>query len=155
MAGDPEDWHPSKDRRDSFSFTNATAGHPTEEQLGDVQLWTIKLCIFLYYCSKFLYFSLYTFKYDYRWKNEPVKFQHWKIDTDLQICMQTHHSSGAITGMEGTCWSPTIWSQMSLLQHIIKKIVTDPWPATYQNSNDYWCCTMTRKDLAGSSFKHQ
>jgi len=38
MAGDPEDWHPSKDRRDSFSFTNATAGHPTEEQLGDIQL---------------------------------------------------------------------------------------------------------------------
>jgi len=35
-------------------------------------------------------------------------------DTDLQIGMQTCHSSGAITGMEGTCWSPTIWSQMYL-----------------------------------------
>ena len=38
MAGDPEDWHPSKDQTDSFPFTNTTTGNPTEEQLGDIQL---------------------------------------------------------------------------------------------------------------------
>jgi len=58
-------------------------------------------------------------------------------DTDLRIGMQTHHSSGAITGLEGTCWSATIWSQMSLHQRVRKKTVMDPWPATHQNSNDY------------------
>jgi len=76
-------------------------------------------------------------------------------DTDLQIGMQTHYSSGAITGLEGTCWSATIWSQMSLhqrrtrrmswilVQHHIKIVtVTDVVP-------------VTRKGLAGCTFKHQ
>jgi hypothetical protein len=58
-------------------------------------------------------------------------------DTDLQIGMQTHYSSHAITGLEGICWSATIWSRMSVHQRVIKKTVTDSWPATHQNSNDY------------------
>jgi len=66
-------------------------------------------------------------------------------DTDLQIGMQTHHSSDAVTGMAGTCWSPTIWSQMSLHRCIIKKTVMVPWPAPYQNSNDHWYFTNDQK----------
>jgi len=59
--------------------------------------------------------------------------------------MQTFQSSGAITGMEGTCWSPTIWSQMSLHRRILKKTVIDPGPAPYQNSNDYRYFTYDQK----------
>jgi len=72
--------------------------------------------------------------------------------TDLQISMQTCHSSGAITGMEGTCWSPTIWSQMSLHWCIIKKTVMYPWPAPYQNSNDYRYFTYDQK-RSGRNFR--
>jgi hypothetical protein len=76
-------------------------------------------------------------------------------DTDLPIGMQTRHSSGAITGMEGTCCHPqsevrcfciaAYHRKMSwvLGQHHNKTVmITDVLP-------------MTRKDLAQTSFKHQ
>jgi len=35
-------------------------------------------------------------------------------DTDLQIGIQTRHAPPAIIGIQGSCWSPSICSQMSL-----------------------------------------
>jgi len=51
MVGDPEDLHPSKEWTDSFPSTDTTAGQPTEEQFGDIHLYTIKHYMFLYCCS--------------------------------------------------------------------------------------------------------
>jgi hypothetical protein len=74
--------------------------------------------------------------------------RHWPADWYAEC-----HSSGAITGMEGTCWSHTIWSQMSQYRCIINKNVMDPWQAPYPNSNDYWCSTCDQK-RSGRNF-HQ
>ena len=138
MAGGPEDWHASKDKSDSFHFTKATAGTSNRR--------TIRWQIFL-----ISLFSLYTVKYKYRWKNEPVNLNSAlkNTDTDLQIGMQTHCSSGVTTGMVGTCWSPTIHN---LHRCIIKKMVMDLWPAPYQNSNNYWCFTHDQK-RSGTNFQ--
>ena len=62
-----------------------------------------------------------------------IKIQHCKI----QIGTQTCHSSGAITGTDGTCWSPSISCQEPMHPYILQKNVMDPWPAPYQSSNDY------------------
>ena len=75
--------------------------------------------------------------------NSALKY----TDTDLQIGMETRHSSGVVTGMEGTCVSPTIWSQMFLHQCIIKKPVMDPWPAPIKIVKITDVLSMTRKDL--------
>jgi len=59
-------------------------------------------------------------------------------DTHLQIGLQTHHAPCAVTGIQGSCWSSSICSQMSLHWCTKWKNVMDPWPAPYQNSNGYW-----------------
>ena len=48
---------------------------------------------------------------------------------------------------------PQYCSQMSLHRCIIKKTVMDPWPAPYQNSNDYQCFTYDQK-RSGRNFLH-
>jgi len=72
-------------------------------------------------------------------------------DTDLLIGTQTCHNSRAITGIAGTCWSPSIWCRKPLHPYIPQKNVTDPWPAPYQNSNNYWCFAYDQK-TSGSNF---
>jgi hypothetical protein len=148
----PWSWHPSKDWTDRqlpFHFHHSRT--PNRR--------TIRLHTTVNYVSVLLFiislFSLYTVKHTYRWKNEPVKLNSAlkNTNTDLQTRMKTQHSSGAITGMEGTCCSPTSWSQMPPHRCIIKKTVMDPWPAPYQNSHDYWCCTYDGK-ISGRNF-HQ
>ena len=89
----------------------------------------------------------------YRLKNGAVKWNSAMkgTDTDLSIGTQTRLSSCAITGIEGTCWSPSIWWWKSLHPHIPQKNVMDPWPAPYQNSNYYWCSAYAQK-TSGSNF---
>jgi len=78
-----------------------------------------------------------------------------KTGTDLQIGMLMCHSSGAVTGMEGTCLSPTIWSPLFLPRCIIKKTVMDPWPAPIKIVKITDVLPVTRKDLAGTSIRLQ
>ena len=79
--------------------------------------------------------------YKYRSKHGVVKLNSAlkDRDTDLSTGTQTHHSSYAITVIEGTCWSPSIWSKKPLHPYVPQKNVMDPWSAPYQNGNDYWC----------------
>jgi len=71
--------------------------------------------------------------------------------TDLLIGTQACHSSHAITGIEGTRWSPSIWCRKPLHPYMPQKNVTDPWPAPYQNGNDYWCFAYDQK-TSGRNF---
>jgi len=91
--------------------------------------------------------------YKYRSKCGAVKLTSTlkDTDTDLSIGTQTRLSSRAINGIEGTCWSPSIWRQKPLHPYIPQKNVIDPWPAPYQNSNDYWCFADDQK-TSGSNF---
>jgi hypothetical protein len=88
----------------------------------------------------------------YRSQNGALKLNSALKDTatDLLIGMQTRVSSRAITGTEGTCWSPSIWRQKPLHPYIPQE-VTDPWPTQYQNTNDYWCFADDQK-TSGSNF---
>lgn len=54
--------------------------------------------------------------YKYRSKNGDAKLNSALKDTntDLSISTVTHHSSCAFTGIEETCWSPSICYQKPL-----------------------------------------
>ena len=98
-------------------------------------------------------FSLYALMNKHRLKNDAVKWNSAPkgTDTDLSIVTQTCLSSRVVTGIEGTCWSPSIWCTKPLHPYMPQKNVVDPWPAPYQNSNDYWCSAYTQK-TSGSNF---
>ena len=98
-------------------------------------------------------FSLYALMLKYRSKNCAVKLKSALIytDTDLSTGTQKHLSSHAVTGIEGTCRSPSLWCWNPLHPHIPQKNVMDPWPAPYQYSNDYCCFTSDQK-TSGSKF---
>ena len=71
------------------------------------------------------------------------------------VSVQSHHPQGAhypcllklLTGVEGTCWLPSIWCQKPLHRRISWTL----WPAPYQNSNEYWCFAYNQK-TSGSNF---
>jgi hypothetical protein len=90
--------------------------------------------------SVFSLFQWYALMYKIKSKTVNVKLNSAlkNTDTDLQIGIQTHHTPCAITGVQRSCWSPSIYSQMSLHRCTKQKNVMDPWPAPYQNSNGYW-----------------
>jgi len=88
----------------------------------------------------------YRSKYDVRKLNSALK----DIDNDLSIGTQAHHSSGAVTVKEGTCWSPSIWRKKKPLHpYISQKNIREPAP--HKNSNDYWCFIYDQK-TSGSNF---
>ena len=87
----------------------------------------------------------------YRLIKGVVKWNSAMKDTDLLVGMQTCLSSCTITGIEGTCWLPSIWCPKPLDPHIPQKNVMDLWPALLQNSNDYWYFTYDQK-TSGSNF---
>jgi len=72
-------------------------------------------------------------------------------DNDLSTGTQTCHSSYAITGIEGTCWSSSIWCRKPLHPYVPQMNGMDHWPAPYQSSNDYWCFAYDQK-TSGSNF---
>jgi hypothetical protein len=92
-------------------------------------------------------FSLYALMNKYSLKNGAVKWNSGPKDTDTDLLTgtQTCISLCAITGIEGTCWSLSIWCQKPLHPQTPQKNVMDPWPAPYQNSNDYWCSAYGQK----------
>jgi hypothetical protein len=92
--------------------------------------------------------------YKYRSQNGAVKLNSALKDTDTDLVMgtQARLSSRAITGIEGTCWSPSIWCPKPLHPYIPQKNVMDPWPAPYQTVMITDVLLMTRNHLAATSF---
>jgi hypothetical protein len=78
-----------------------------------------------------------------RWSSEiklsMAEHRQWPVHfyTDISL--------SAATGIEGTFWLLSVWSQMSLHRCITQKCVMDPWAALYQKSNDQWCLTYDQK----------
>jgi hypothetical protein len=79
-------------------------------------------------------FPLYALMYKYRLKNGVMKLNSAlkDKDTDLLIGTQTRLRSCAVTGIEGTRWSPSIWCRKPRHPYIPQQTVMDPWPAPYQ-----------------------
>jgi len=91
--------------------------------------------------------------YKHRSKNDPVKLNSVLkyTDTDLSIGTQPHHSSCALTEIEGTFWSPSIWCRKPLHRRM-SWILAQHHTKTATNTD---VLLITRKHLAATSFKHQ
>jgi hypothetical protein len=74
------------------------------------------------------------------------KYRHWPVEW----CKDMSQFRCSIFNRR-TCWSPSIWTQMSQHRCIMQKNFMDPWTAPCQNSNYYWCFTSDQKRW-GSNF---
>jgi len=92
--------------------------------------------------------------YKYRSKNGAVKLNSARKDTDTDVSICTDMSQFACNNWNRrNLLIASIWCQKPLHPYIPQKNVMDPWPAPYQNNNDYWCFNYDQK-TSGSNVLH-